>query len=111
MTDLKLKLVDTDTLLSCYLRFLALVFHNFFRPRCGIISAQQVATMKLPQFSSRRNSQKPNKQDDEVFAEASELAMLRLEQCMADLGITAPEIKGPVEPRGLSPLRRFTNSF
>ena len=111
MTDPNLKVVDSDALLSCYLRFLALVFHNFFRHRYGIISAQQVATMKLPQFPSRRNSQKTNKQDDEVFAEASELAMLRLEQCMADLRISVPEIKGPVEPRGLAPLRRFTNSF
>jgi hypothetical protein len=79
-------------LISCYLGFVVLIFHNFFREMCGIISAQHVARMKLPQFPSRKNSQRPNKQDDEVFAEASELAMLRLEQCMADLRISSPEL-------------------
>ena len=96
---------------SCYLGFVMLIFPNFFRQMCGIISAQQVARMKLPQFPSRKNSQKPNKQDDEVFAEASELAVLRLEQCMADLRISVPELAGPMQPRGLHPLRRFTDPF
>jgi hypothetical protein len=54
--------------------------------------------MKLPYFPSRKNSQKLNQQDDEVFAEASELAVLRLEQCIADLRISAPEIKLVTRP-------------
>ena len=65
--------------------------------------------MKLPQFSFRNNPQKSNKQDDEVFAEASELAMLRLEQCMADSG-TFPKIEEAMRPRGHHSLRN-SNSF
>jgi hypothetical protein len=66
--------------------------------------------MKLPQFPSRKHSQKRSKQDDEVFAEAGELAMLRLEQCMADRRISVPEeTKGSMQPRELHSLRRFTN--
>ena len=98
---LSIRRKNSRALVRCYLGFVVLIFHNFFRQICGIISAQQVARMKLPQFSSRKNSQKPKTQDDEVFAEASQLAMLRLEQCMADLRISVPELAGPIQPRGL----------
>jgi len=35
---------------------------------------------------------KLNKQDEEVFAQAKELASLRLEQCLADRQISLPSI-------------------
>jgi hypothetical protein len=46
--------------------------------------------MKLPHFPSRKKFEKSSKQDEEVFAKASELALLRLEQCIADLRISVP---------------------
>ena len=67
--------------------------------------------MKLPQFSFRKDPQKSAKQDDEVFAEASELAMLRLEQCMADSRIPLAQIEETTRPRGLHSLRKNADSF
>jgi hypothetical protein len=50
--------------------------------------------MKLPHLPARKNSLgKLSKQDEEVFAQAKELASLRLEQCIADLAISAPTVK------------------
>ena len=52
--------------------------------------------MKLPHLPARKNSLgKLSKQDEEVFAEAKELASLRLEQCIADLQISVPTVKDP----------------
>jgi len=67
--------------------------------------------MKLPHFRSRKKFEKSSKQDEEVFAEASELALLRLEQCIADLRISVPTMRDAIRPRGLQPLRNFTNLF
>jgi hypothetical protein len=44
----------------------------------------------FPQFSSRRKSHQLSQQDEAVFAEAKELAQLRLEQCIADREIWVP---------------------
>jgi hypothetical protein len=67
--------------------------------------------MKLPHFASRKKLDKLSKQDEEVFAEASELALLRLEQCIADLRISAPIMRDPIRPDGLQPLRKYPNVF
>jgi hypothetical protein len=45
--------------------------------------------MKLPRFPRKDIPQQISKEDEQVFAEASELAVLRLEQCMADLQTAA----------------------
>jgi len=45
--------------------------------------------MKLPQPV---HGGKLSKQDEEVFAQAKELATLRLEQCLADRHISVPSI-------------------
>jgi hypothetical protein len=44
----------------------------------------------FPHFPSRQKTAKLTRQDERVFAEASELAQLRLEQCIADLQIWPP---------------------
>jgi len=41
----------------------------------------------FPHFPSPKKTEKLTRQDERVFAEASELARLRLEQCIADLHI------------------------
>jgi len=43
-----------------------------------------------PHFPSRQKTAKLTSQEERVFAEASELAQLRLEQCIADLQIWLP---------------------
>jgi hypothetical protein len=68
-------------------------------------------TMKLPRFPFRKKVQDLSKQDEKIFAEASELAQLRLEQCIADLDIWPPAIDHPLVPRGHRPLRKFSNLF
>lgn len=60
----------------------------------------------FPQFSSRKKPEQLSKQDEVIFAEASELAQLRLEQCIADLQIWVPATD-PLRPR--RPLKRFTD--
>jgi hypothetical protein len=67
--------------------------------------------MRLPRFPFRQKFEKVSKQDDKVFAEASELASLRLEQCIADLEISVPRMRGTIQPGGMQPLRKYTNSF
>ena len=54
--------------------------------------------MQLPHFLSRVH--KPSKQDEKVFTEARELALLRLEQCIADLRIAAPVTNIGIKPLG-----------
>ena len=49
--------------------------------------------MKLPRFQSLQRAEKASKLDEQVFAEASELALLRLEQCIADLRIWIPTVR------------------
>lgn len=61
----------------------------------------------FPQFSSRRKAEQLSKQDEVIFAEASELAQLRLEQCIADLQIWVPATSDPLRPR--RPLKKFTD--
>jgi hypothetical protein len=67
--------------------------------------------MKLPHFPSRKKVENLSKQDEEVFAEASELAVLRLEQCIADLQISVPSMRDAIRPHGLQPLRNYPNLF
>jgi hypothetical protein len=67
--------------------------------------------MKLPRFPFRKKVQDFNKQDEKVFAEASELAQLRLEQCIADLDIWPPAIEHPLVSLGHRPLRKLSNLF
>ena len=62
----------------------------------------------FPQFSSRK-AEKLSRQDEKVFAEASELALLRLEQCIADLHILVPMVNHTTAPGGYRPLKKFTN--
>ena len=56
--------------------------------------------MQLPRFFSIKRIHKLSKQDEKVFTEARELALLRLEQCIADLRIAAPTIKLGITPFG-----------
>ncbi len=44
----------------------------------------------FPYFPSRKKTAKLTRQEERVFAEASELAQLRVEQCIADLQIWLP---------------------
>jgi len=44
----------------------------------------------FPSFPSRNMTAKLTRHDERVFAEAGELARLRLEQCIADLHIWLP---------------------
>jgi hypothetical protein len=44
----------------------------------------------FPHFPSRKRTAKLTRQDERVFAEAGELARLRLEQCIADSHILLP---------------------
>ena len=46
--------------------------------------------MKFPYFEWRQQPGKLSRRDERVFAEARVLAMLRLEQCVADLRIPFP---------------------
>lgn len=59
---------------------------------CGIIPAN--SAMQLPHFLSVKKAGKLSRRDEKVFTEASRLALLRLEQCIADLRIPAPAMKG-----------------
>lgn len=69
-----------------------IVLRNFLTRMCGIISGETDA-MHLPRFLSV-------KREEEVFTEARALALLRLEQCIADLRIAVPTIKLGIEPLG-----------
>lgn len=78
-------------------------YFGFFPPFFLTNSSRQcvnIRRMKLPQLSSRTKSpEQLSKKDEEVFAEAKELASLRLEQCLADLRIFVPAIQhGPRHP-------------
>jgi len=66
---------------------------------CGIISGETDA-MQLPHFLSVKSIRKFPKPDENVFTEARELALLRLEQCIADLRIPVPEMRNASQPRG-----------
>ena len=57
--------------------------------------------MKLPHFPSLKKIEKSRRQDEKVFAEASELALLRLEQCIADLRITVPKKRNSASWQGV----------
>ena len=78
-----------------------MVFHNYFSGRCAIIASATDHEMKLPHFASRNKFDGLSKQDEKVFAEASELALLRLEQCIADLRLSAPLTRDSIPPREL----------
>lgn len=76
---------------------------------CAIIPDETDA-MQLPDFLSLKRIQKLSKQDEEVFTEARELALLRLEQCIDDLRIPAPAMKNRIGPRGGSATGRTYES-
>lgn len=67
--------------------------------------------MKLPYFSSRKKIESLSREDERVFAEASELAQLRLEQSIADLRVWVPAMNDIRGGRGSRPLKKFTNPF
>jgi hypothetical protein len=67
--------------------------------------------MKLPYFSSRKKIERLSRQDEKIFAEASELAQLRLEQSIADLRVWVPAMNDVQGARGPRPLKKFTNLF
>jgi len=64
--------------------------------------------MKFPYFSSRKNIEKLSKEDERVFAEASELAHLRLEQSIADLRI-CPAMTDVPDAAGIRPINKLAN--
>ena len=67
--------------------------------------------MKFPHFPSRKKIERLSRQDEKVFAEASELAQLRLEQSIADLRMAVPALNDTLSPHGVRPLKKFTNLF
>jgi hypothetical protein len=62
--------------------------------------------MKFSHLRPRRNDEGLSKRDETVFAEASELARLRLEQCIADLQIWVPKRHEAPEPLRVRPFNR-----
>jgi|SRR6267154_1469116 len=66
---------------------------------CGIIPAETEA-MQLPHFLSVKRIQQISKRDEEVFTEARELALLRLEQCVAGLRNPIPAMRSTIRSRG-----------
>jgi hypothetical protein len=82
------------------------VLHNSPDSMCDIIPTDH--TMKFPHFSSRKKIDALSKQDEKIFAEASVLAQLRLEQTIADLRITAPTLNATSAPGQDRPLRKVT---
>ena len=84
---------------------------NYFSGKYAIIASATGPEMRLPHFASRNKFDGLSKQDEKVFAEASELALLRLEQCIADLRISVPILKDSIPPRGHQLLRKYTNLF
>jgi hypothetical protein len=67
--------------------------------------------MKLPYFSSRNKIESLSREDEKVFAEASELAQLRLEQSIADLRVWVPAMNDTRDGSGSRPLKKITNLF
>ena len=74
---------------------------------CGIIPTG-THDMKLPHFSLRKKVGTLNRQDEEVFAQAKELALLRLEQSIADRRILAATMN---DNRELRSPRKITSLF
>ena len=68
---------------------------------CGIIPGETHA-MQLPHFLSLKRVQKLSEQDEKLFTEARELALLRLEQCIADLRNPVPAIRNASRSPGRS---------
>jgi hypothetical protein len=53
----------------------------------------------FPRFPSRKKNAKSTRQEENVFTEASELAQLRLEQCIADLQAWLPTMNAKRDGR------------
>jgi hypothetical protein len=66
---------------------------------CGIIPGE-THIMRLPHFLSVKRIQKLSEQDEKVFTDARELALLRLEQCIADLRNPVPPIRNASRSHG-----------
>lgn len=66
---------------------------------CGIIPGETHA-MQLPHFLSIKRIEKLSERDEKVFTEASELALLRLKQCIPDLPNPVPAMRSAIRPRG-----------
>lgn len=78
-------------------------------PAYDIILADH--TMKFPYFSSRKKIERLSREDEKIFAEARELAQLRLEQSIADLRVWVPAMNEMRDGRGSRPLKKYTNLF
>ena len=77
--------ITEDQFCTRYFRFQMEDFHTAQQEHLMASFPGTGANMKLPHFRSDKNSNvEPKSTDEEVFAEASELARLRLEQCIAD---------------------------
>jgi hypothetical protein len=78
-----------------------MVFRNLFTRVCGIIPSKTL-DMRLPNFLSIKKVEKLSRRDEKVFSEASALALLRLEQCIADLRIPTPATSKAIRTGGAS---------
>ena len=68
--------------------------------------------MKFPYFSSRKKMERLSREDEKIFAEARELAQLRLEQSIADLRVWVPAMNDTCGMGAASrPLKKYTNLF
>jgi hypothetical protein len=67
--------------------------------------------MKLPRFLSIKKIEKLSKQDEKVFTEASELALLRLKQCVADVRMPALTMRNAVRPLGTAYAKKTHEPF
>lgn len=69
-----------------------------------------IVEMKLPEFPFRKKAKTLSRKDERVFAEASVLAQLRLEQCLADFRIWVPGMDMSLE-HGQRPIRKLTKAL
>jgi len=86
-------------------------FSTILSLRCVTSFWTDQDNMKFPHFPSRKKIERLNRQDEKIFAEASELAQLRLEQSIADLRMAVPTMNDTLGPHGTRPLKKFTNLF
>ena len=99
----------------CSVTRVTFVFGQYFSTilslRCVTSFWTDQDNMKFPHFPSRKKIERLNRQDEKIFAEASELAQLRLEQSIADLRMAVPTMNDTLGPHGTRPLKKFTNLF
>jgi hypothetical protein len=79
----------------------------YFSGCCAILPHTRLIIIRLiiimifsfPRFPSRKKTAKSTRQEENVFIEASELAQLRLEQCIADLRAWLPTMNAKRDGR------------